>query len=133
MGVFICHYPSAQLSLKSILCTSHKEKAQTFAIRRTVHHKPHRNMGNLRPKRGSSYILCLLVASTVVIVRLLSLCLAKMACRHYALQKYSKNFNYRNFWCHISIHLDKICLNNARINGFMANSRKKVVSLQSVM
>ena len=52
MGVFICHYPSAQLSLKSILCTSHKEKAQTFAIRRTVHHKPHRNMGNLRPKRA---------------------------------------------------------------------------------
>ena len=39
-----------------------KEKAQTFAIRRTVHHKPHRNMGNLRPLRGSSYILCQLVA-----------------------------------------------------------------------
>ena len=87
MGVFICHYPSALLYLKSILCTSHKEKAQTFAIRRTVHHKPHRNMGNLRPKRGSSYILCLLVASTVVIVRLPSLCLAKIACRHYALQR----------------------------------------------
>ena len=45
-----------------------------------------RNMGYLRPKRGSSYILCLLVASTVVIVRLSSLCLAKMAYRHYALQ-----------------------------------------------
>ena len=49
-----------------------KEKAQTFAIRRTVHHKPHRNMGNLRPKRGSSNILCSLAASTVVIVRLSS-------------------------------------------------------------
>lgn len=48
------------------------QEAQTFAIRRTVHHKPHRNMGNLRPYRGSSYILCLLVASTVVIVRLSS-------------------------------------------------------------
>ena len=48
------------------------KKAQTFAIRCTVHHKPHRNMGNLRPIRGSPNNLCLLVASTVVIVQLLS-------------------------------------------------------------
>ena len=48
------------------------QEAQTFAIRRTVHHKPHRNMGILRPKRGQPYILCSLVASTVVIVRLSS-------------------------------------------------------------
>ena len=48
------------------------QEAQTFAIRRTVHHKPHRNMGNLRPIWGSPNNLCLLVASTVVIVRLSS-------------------------------------------------------------
>ena len=48
------------------------QEAQTFAIRRTVHHKPHRNMGNLRPKQGQPYILRSLVASTVVIVRLSS-------------------------------------------------------------
>jgi len=28
------------------------QEAQTFSIRRTVHHKPHRNMGNLRPVAG---------------------------------------------------------------------------------
>ena len=48
------------------------QEAQTFAIRRTVHHKPHRNMGYLRPIWGSPNNLCLLVASTVVIVRLSS-------------------------------------------------------------
>lgn len=107
------------------------KEAQIFAIRRTVHHKPHRNMGNLRPKWGSSYILCLLVASTVVIVRLQSLCLAKMAWCHYALQRYSKNFNYRNFWCYISAILDKIYLNYARNNDFTLPFREKVVPLQA--
>lgn len=48
-----------------------------------------------------------------------SVCRAKMACRHYALQRYSKNFNYRNFWCHISVILDKICLNYALNGDFM--------------
>ena len=72
-----------------ILKFPHKE-AQTFAIRRTVHHKPHRNTGNLRPIRGSSYILCSLVASTVVIVRLSSF----MSLRSYriASAKITNNF-----------------------------------------
>ncbi len=37
-----------------------------------------------------------------------------MACRHYALQRYTKNFNYRNFQCYIGVILDKIYLNYAR-------------------
>lgn len=37
-----------------------------------------------------------------------------MACCHNALQRYSKNFNYRNFGCYISVILDKICLKYAR-------------------
>ncbi len=53
----------------------------------------------------------------------LSICRAKMACRHYALQMYAKNFNYQNFWGHISMNLDKICLNYARNNDFMPYSQ----------
>ncbi len=48
------------------------QKAQTFAIRFTVHHKPPSNMGSLHPLWGSPNLEGLLVAFVVVIVKLLS-------------------------------------------------------------
>jgi len=48
------------------------QKAQTFAICFTVHHKPPSNMGSLRPLWGIPNLEGLLVAFAVVIVKLLS-------------------------------------------------------------
>ena len=73
-------------------------------------------MGNLRPKRGSSYILCLLVASTVVIVRLTSLCLCKAGFAHNALQSYTfiiKIHNFSSIFCH-SFVLNPIYYNSLK-------------------
>lgn len=51
----------------------HIKKAQTFAIRCTIHHKSQMYMeGNLRPFGCSSNNICSLVVDTVVIVQLSS-------------------------------------------------------------
>jgi hypothetical protein len=48
------------------------QKAQTFAIHLTAHHKPLSNMGMLRPLMGTAPILKVCSLLVVVIVRLLS-------------------------------------------------------------
>ena len=40
---------------------------------------------------------------------------------------------FRNFWCHIDVILDKICLNYVRTDDFMPSSHEKCVPSQDNM